>query len=91
MSPLRWDVLLLGFVLALPVLAVGMRGDLTAEEVAMRLPWCLLAAWGTVALLRLAGTPRAVDRAAPRPARRAEDTAHMAHTAQEEDTEHSAA
>ena len=58
MSPLRWDVLLLGFVLALPVLAMGLRGDLTTEEVALRLPWCLAAAWGTVALLRLAGTPR---------------------------------
>jgi hypothetical protein len=58
MSPLRWDVLLLGFVLALPVLAMGMRGDLTAEEVAMRLPWCLAAAWGAVAVLRFAGTPR---------------------------------
>ena len=40
MSPFRWDVLLVGFVLALPVLAMGMRGDLSAEEVAMRLPWC---------------------------------------------------
>ena len=58
MSPLRWDVLLLGFVLALPVLAMGLRGDLTAEEVAMRLPWCLAAAWGAVAVLRFAGTPR---------------------------------
>ena len=48
MSPLRWDVLLLGFVLALPVLAMGLRGDLTTEEVAMRLPWCLAAAWGAV-------------------------------------------
>lgn len=58
MSPLRWDVLLLGFVLALPVLAMGLRGDLTTEEVAMRLPWCLAAAWGAIAVLRLAGTPR---------------------------------
>ena len=61
MSPLRWDVLLLGFVLALPVLAMGLRGDLTAEEVAMRLPWCLAAAWGVVAVLRFAGTPRTTD------------------------------
>ncbi len=61
MSPLRWDVLLLAFVLALPVLAVGMRGDLTAEEVAMRLPWCLAAAWGAVAVLRFAGTPRIAE------------------------------
>jgi hypothetical protein len=58
MSPLRWDVLLVGFVLALPVLAMGMRGDLSAEEVATRLPWCLAAGWGVVALLRAAGTPR---------------------------------
>jgi hypothetical protein len=58
MSPLRWDVLLLGFVLALPVLAMGLRGDLTTEEVAMRLPWCLAAAWGAIAVLRVAGTPR---------------------------------
>ena len=61
MSPLRWDVLLLGFVLALPVLAMGLRGDLTTEEVAMRLPWCLAAAWGAVAVLRLAGTPRIAE------------------------------
>ena len=72
MSPLRWDVLLLGFVLAIPVLAMGLRGDLTPEEVALRLPWCLAAAWGTVALLRLAGTPRTTrgpsDKKANRPA-----------------------
>lgn len=58
MNPLRWDVLLVGFVLALPLLALGLRGDLSAEEVTMRLPWCLAAAWGAVALLRFAGTPR---------------------------------
>lgn len=58
MSPLRWDVLLVAFVLALPVLALGLRGDLSAEEVTMRLPWCLAAGWGAVALLRAAGTPR---------------------------------
>ncbi len=58
MSPLRWDVLLVAFVLALPVLALGLRGDLTAEEVAVRVPWCLAAGWGTVAVLRFASTPR---------------------------------
>ncbi len=71
MSPLRWDVLLVGFVLALPVLAMGMRGDLSAEEVALRLPWCLAAGWGVVALLRAAGTPRTANAKAgkkhPRP------------------------
>ena len=58
MSPLRWDVLLVGFVLALPVLALGMRGDLTAEEMVTRLPWCFAAGWGVVALLRYASAPR---------------------------------
>jgi hypothetical protein len=73
MSPLRWDVLLLGFVLALPVLALGLRGDLTGEEVAMRLPWCLLAAWVVVALLRFAGTPRTtIDAAGKKPNRPAD-------------------
>jgi hypothetical protein len=61
MSPLRWDVLLLGFVLALPVLAMGLRGDLTTEEVAMRVPWCLAAAWGAIAVLRWAGTSRTAE------------------------------
>ena len=46
MSPFRWDVLLVGFVLAMPVLALGLRGDLTTEEMVTRLPWCLAAGWG---------------------------------------------
>ena len=58
MSPFRWDVLLVGFVLALPVLALGIRGDLSTEEMMTRLPWCLGAGWGAVALLRYASTPR---------------------------------
>ena len=62
MSPLRWDVLAVGFLLALPVLALGVRGDFSPDEVAVRLPWCLLAGWGAVALLRYAATP-------PRPRR----------------------
>ena len=57
MSPFRWDVLLVGFVLALPVLALGLRGDLSTEEMMMRLPWCLGAGWGAVALLRWAVSP----------------------------------
>ena len=64
MSPFRWDVLLVGFVLAIPVLALGLRGDLTTEEMVTRLPWCLAAGWGAVALLRYASTP-------PRPVRSA--------------------
>jgi hypothetical protein len=78
MSPLRWDVLLLGFVLALPVLAMGLRGDLTAEEVAMRLPWCLAAAWGAVALLRVAGTPRTPAKPPQKPETPAPEGEHSA-------------
>ena len=71
MSPLRWDVLLAGFVLALPVLALGLRGDLTVEEVTTRLLWCLAAGWGAVALLRFASTPRTTaGKKSPSPARR---------------------
>ncbi|MGY1732327.1 hypothetical protein ACI798_12485 [Geodermatophilus sp. SYSU D01045] len=58
MSPLRWDVLAAGLVLALPVLALYLRGDFTLDDVVTRLPWCLLAGWGAVALLRYAATPR---------------------------------
>jgi hypothetical protein len=57
MSPLRWDVLLVGFVLAVPVLALGLRGDLSTEEMMTRVLWCLLAGWVVVALLRFATTP----------------------------------
>jgi hypothetical protein len=59
MSPFRWDVLLVGFVLALPVLALGLRGDLSTEEMMTRVLWCLGAGWAVVAVLRLASTPRA--------------------------------
>ena len=58
MSPFRWDVILVGFVLALPVLALGLRGDLTTEEMMTRVPWCLAAGWGVVALLRAVTSPR---------------------------------
>ena len=58
MSPLRWDVLGTGFVLAVPVLLLGLRGDISADDVALRLIWCLVAGWAAVALLRLATTPR---------------------------------
>jgi hypothetical protein len=59
MSPLRWDVLLVGFALAVPVLGLGMRGDLSAEEMMTRVLWCLLAGWVVVGLIRFATTPRA--------------------------------
>jgi hypothetical protein len=70
MSPFRWDVLLVGLVLAVPVLALGMRGDLTTEEMVTRLPWCLAAGWAVVGLLRFASAPR-TPAPSPRPAGRA--------------------
>lgn len=59
MSPFRWDVLLVGFVLAVPVLALGLRGDLSPEEMMTRVLWCLGAGWAVVSLLRLATAPPA--------------------------------
>jgi hypothetical protein len=58
MSPFRWDVLLVGFVLALPVVGLGLRGDLSTEEVMTRMLWCLGAGWAAVAVLRFASAPR---------------------------------
>ena len=75
MSPLRWDVLLVGFVLALPVLALGLRGDLSTEEMMMRVLWCLGAGWAVVAVLRFASTPRPSAPAAKRAQRPADDPA----------------
>jgi hypothetical protein len=56
-SPLRGDVLLTGFVLAVPVFLLGLRGEFTAQEVVHRLLWCLAAGWAVVAVVRFASTP----------------------------------
>jgi hypothetical protein len=72
-SPLRWDVLVCGLVLATPVLMLGLRGDLTADQVATRLVWCLAAGWAAVAVVRFASTPRQpAPRRDPGPAARVE-------------------
>ncbi len=71
MNPLRWDVLAVSLLLALPVLALGLRGEFTVEDILGRLPWCLVAGWAVVALLRWASqpqTPAAADAAEPAPA-----------------------
>jgi hypothetical protein len=57
-SPLRVDVLIAGFVLAVPVLLLGLRGDLGAHDVALRMVWCLVAGWTVVGVLRFAVLPR---------------------------------
>ncbi|MGY5884511.1 hypothetical protein [Modestobacter lacusdianchii] len=56
-SPFRRDVVLTAFVLAVPLLLLALRGDLTVDEVVTRLPWCLAAGWAAVALIRWASTP----------------------------------
>ncbi|WP_369130022.1 hypothetical protein [Modestobacter roseus] len=65
-GPLRKDVLVTGFVLAIPVLVLGFRGDLTTDEVLIRVLWCLGAGWVAVGLVVWAATP--ARRPAPEPA-----------------------
>jgi hypothetical protein len=69
MSPLRWDVLAVSFVLALPLLGLWARGEFTVDEVTGRLPWCFLAGWAVVALLRYAATPPKASPSARKAAR----------------------
>jgi hypothetical protein len=64
MSPFRWDVLGVGFLLSLPLLALYLRGDLTVEAMTGWLPWCLIGGYVVVALLRFAAQPRRKDAAA---------------------------
>ncbi|SFE20250.1 hypothetical protein [Blastococcus tunisiensis] len=84
MSPFRWDVLLVGFVLALPVLALGMRGDLSIDEMMTRILWCLGAGWVVVVVLRAATAP-------PPAAKRQRAAPHAAAEPEDEDAESSPA
>ena len=72
-SPFRRDVVLTGFVLAVPVFLLALRGEFTAEDVVTRLLWCLGAGWAAVALVRWASTP-------PPPAKPAKPAAAPADT-----------
>ena len=66
MSPLRWDVLVVGFVLSLSVFAIGLRGDLSPDDMMARVLWCLGADWAVVAVFRLATpSPAKPDRLRP--------------------------
>jgi hypothetical protein len=62
-SPFRGDVVVTGFVLAIPVFLLAMRGEFTADEVITRLLWCLGAGWAAVAAVRFASTPPAPKKA----------------------------
>ncbi|MCZ2817804.1 hypothetical protein [Modestobacter sp. VKM Ac-2984] len=70
-SPFRGDVVVTGFVLAIPVFLLGLRGDFSVDDVTTRLLWCLGAAWVAVGLLRWASTP--FPQARPRAAAAPED------------------
>lgn len=61
-SPFRRDVVVTGFVLAIPVFLLGLRGDFSVDDVTTRLLWCLGAGWVAVGLLRWASTPPAPTR-----------------------------
>lgn len=74
MSPFRWDVLGVASLFAIPVLAMGLRGDFDIDEVTSRLPWCLVAGWLVVVVLRFAATPSPVPPASPPAGRRRTDT-----------------
>jgi hypothetical protein len=56
-NPLRVSVVVTGFVLAIPVLLLGLRGELTAQEVVTRLLWCLAAGWAAVSVVTWASAP----------------------------------
>ena len=56
-NPLSRSVVVTGFVLAIPVLLLGMRGDFTAHEVVTRLLWCLAAGWVAVSVVTWASRP----------------------------------
>ncbi|WP_237493234.1 hypothetical protein [Modestobacter sp. L9-4] len=71
-SPFRWDVVVTGFVLAVPVFLLALRGEFTAEDVLTRLLWCLGAGWAVVSLVRWASTPPPPVKPAKRSARPAE-------------------
>ena len=70
MNPLRWDVLLVGLVFCIPVLLMGLREDLTVDQMVGRLPWCLLAGWVAVGVVRAAMTPPPEPRKVPTAAER---------------------
>ncbi|MGY2081444.1 hypothetical protein [Modestobacter sp. SYSU DS0657] len=66
-GPFRKDVLVTGFVLAIPVLALGLRGDLSTDEVLTRVLWCLGAGWVAVGLVLWATAPARTPATAPVP------------------------
>lgn len=53
----RFETLSLTALLAAPVVALWLRGDFTDYELAVRVGYCFLAAWGAVALVRYAAKP----------------------------------
>jgi hypothetical protein len=78
-SPFRQDVVVTGFLLAVPVFALALRGEFDAQDVVTRLLWCLGAGWAVVSLLRWASTPpppRKPVRSAAQPTEASADGGH---------------
>ncbi len=65
MNPARWDVLGVSALFAAPLALMYVRGDLALDDLTARLPWCLLAGWVVVAVLRAASRPPAAPRHRP--------------------------
>jgi hypothetical protein len=75
MSPARWDVLGVTALFAAPLAVMYLKGTLTLDDLTARLPWCLLAGWVVVAVLRAASRPPAAPhRSAVPHATEGEDT-----------------
>ena len=64
MSLLRWDVLGIAALLAVPLVLMAAHGEMTADQLTSRLPWCLVAAWlliGQLGSVDLLSTLRSAD------------------------------
>lgn len=57
MNPFRWDVLALALLLGVPVIGLGLDGDVSVEQLAWKALACLGAATVALWLVRTVGTP----------------------------------
>ena len=57
MNPFRLDVLALALLLGIPVVGLGLHGDLSVEQLAWKALACLAAATVALWLLRAVGRP----------------------------------
>ena len=62
MSPFRLDVLGLALLLGVPVIGMGLTGDVSVDQLAWKALACVGAATVSVWLLRTVGTPSSSSR-----------------------------